>query len=162
LARREIIEVTCDICGAVVDSAVVGPKSFGVDGQRYTIDLCVTHINEFDKAVAPFAAKARTATAGASRSPVRRRRSRSAGRSGDPKAIRAWARNNGFPSVSDRGRVPGEILRAWQAAQGGTAAANGTTSRRTKARTVKKAATKKNVGRRRAAAGRKATASASS
>jgi hypothetical protein len=133
LARREIIEVTCDICGAVVDSAVVAPnRGFGVDGQRYVIDLCGLHRAEFDDALARFVSSARTAAGRPARAPARRVRSRSVSRTGDPKAIRAWARSNGFATISDRGRVPGAILDAWRASQNRAPASNGAQVRATK------------------------------
>ena len=160
MARHEIIEVSCDICNAVLDIAIVTPdRSFAVDGQPYHIDLCVMHTQEFDNALAPFVALARTAPTRRTRTPVRRRASRSAAGSGSPREIRLWARANGFAKVSDRGRVPQEILNAWQAAQDGQRAANGTSAKPARSRSPRKAgAPRKRASGRRSSAAKKAAA----
>jgi hypothetical protein len=123
VARTEIVRITCDICGAVIDTAGArGERVFAVDGQKYMIDLCMTHTVEFDNVMAPFTEAGRsTGATRASRPSPRRRPSRSAASGGSPREIREWARANGFAQVSGRGRVPGEILAAYQAAHGGSA-----------------------------------------
>jgi Lsr2 len=158
LARHEIIEVSCDICGAVIDTAVIKPdRNFAIEGQLYRIDLCVTHTNEFDNAVAQFVAHARSGSAARSRTTARRRTTRSGARSSGPSEIRTWARANGFPNVSDRGRVPREILTAFQAAQGAPAAASPVRTRAIRA-PRKAAPAGKRASTRRASAAKKAAA----
>ncbi len=153
MARHEIIEVSCDICNTVLDTAVVTPdRTFAVDGQPFHIDLCVMHTKEFDTALAPFVALARTASTRRPRTPARRRASRSAATGGSPKEIRAWARLNGFANVSDRGRVPREVLTAWQAAQDGQSD-DGAAAKVRRTRSARKA-----TGSRKRASGRKASA----
>jgi Lsr2 len=158
LARHEIIEVSCDRCGAVLDTAIVKPdRDFAVDGQQYRIDLCVIHTSEFDNVLAPFLVSARTTSGRRTRTAVRRRTSRSTAAGGSPKDIRTWARANGFSNVSDRGRVPREILAAWQAAQGSTPAANGANVR--KGRTARKASpVRKRAASKRTSAAKKSAA----
>lgn len=153
MARHEIIEVSCDRCGAVLDTAIVKPdRDFAVDGQQYRIDLCVIHTSEFDNVLAAFLASARPTSGRRTRTAVRRRTSRAAAAGGSPKDIRSWARANGFSSVSDRGRVPREILAAWQAAQGSTPAANGASSRRSRSAKKASPARKRAASRRTSAA----------
>ena len=127
MARTEIIRITCDICGAVIDTAVGrGERSFAVDAQPYTIDLCMTHTSEFDTLLAPFMEAGRsTSTSRPARAASRRRPARSAAAGGSPKEIREWARANGFARVSERGRVPSDILAAWHAAHSGSNGAGG-------------------------------------
>ena len=127
MARTEIIRITCDICGAVIDTAVgTGERAFAVDAQPYTIDLCITHTSEFDTLLAPFMQAGRsTSTSRPARVATRRRPTRSAAAGGSPKEIREWARANGFARVSERGRVPSDILAAWHAAH---TASDGATS----------------------------------
>jgi Lsr2 len=159
LARHEIIEVSCDICGAVIDTAVVKPdRSFAIDGQQYRIDLCVIHGNELDTNLSQFVAHARSGSASRSRTTARRRTTRSGARSSGPSQIRTWARGNGFPNVSDRGRVPREILAAYQAAQGGSPAAPASGRARATRAPRKAAATRKRAGARKSAAAKKASA----
>jgi hypothetical protein len=107
----------------VIDTAVAeGERAFAVDGQKYTIDLCIMHTSEFDNVMGPFTEAGRsTGSTRVSRSSSRRRPSRSGTSAGSPREIREWARANGFAQVSGRGRVPGEILAAYQAAHGGAA-----------------------------------------
>jgi hypothetical protein len=141
----------------VIDTAVIKPdRSFAIDGQQYRIDLCVTHGAELDNNVASFVAHARTGTATRSRTAARRRTARSGTRSSGPSLIRTWARANGFANVSDRGRVPREILAAYQAAQGSTAATTTGRARTTRARKASPA--RKRATTRKSGAARKASA----
>ena len=132
MARREVVEVTCDICGSGTDrNAAKSARVLVVDGRQYTIDLCPTHTNELDNAVAPFVAAARRAGSAGAAAPGRRGGSRPATRAGrqDMSEVRQWARANGFANVAGRGRVPRDALAAWQAAHG-VAAPAGSESRR--------------------------------
>ncbi|HEV8295910.1 MAG TPA: Lsr2 family protein [Acidimicrobiales bacterium] len=118
MARRVIVQVSCDLCGAEV-----GPDAateFAVGGRAYTIDLCQTHKDEFlssfDRYIEgaqPLASRRAAAASGAE--PARRRTSRRA--TGEVGAIREWARANGF-DVSDRGRIPAAVIDAYNARSG--------------------------------------------
>ena len=137
LARREVVEVTCDICGAGTDrNTSKSARVLMVDGRQYTIDLCATHTNELDTALAPFVAAGRRGAGSSATSAGRRSGSRPASRSGrqDMSEVRQWARANGFTNVAGRGRVPCEALAAWQAAHGGVAPAAGESRRPARAR----------------------------
>jgi hypothetical protein len=132
LARREVVEVTCDICGAGTDrQAAKSARALVVDGKQYTIDLCAVHTVELDNAVAPFVAAARKAAGPGATSQGRRPRSRPTSRAGrhDMSEVRQWARANGFTNVAGRGRVPREVLAAWQAAHDGAAPSGATVTR---------------------------------
>ena len=85
--------------------------SFAFDGKEYTIDLSDENADAFREAVAPYVEAGHRVTGGKSK-PARKFTSKS---SGDTKAIREWARENGF-EVSDRGRIPADVMEAYAAA----------------------------------------------
>ena len=83
--------------------------SFGFDGKKYTIDLSDENAEAFRQAIAPYIEAGRRVTG----SQTKTTRTRS--NSGNTKAVREWARANGY-DVSDRGRIPANILDAYAAA----------------------------------------------
>jgi hypothetical protein len=99
------------------DFVVVGNGSeanetvqFGIDSVTYEIDLSTAHATELRQALQPYVAVARKAGGGTRRAA---RGSRSAGPS--PSEVRAWAKAEGL-KVSDRGRVPEELIVRFRAA----------------------------------------------
>jgi hypothetical protein len=117
VARKIVVQVSCDRCGGEVDSENPVELSFG--GADFRTDLCRTHAAELQAALDPFLAVAeriegrrrsaalagRTGADGAPKRPTRR----------DPiqvAAIRGWARENGY-EISDRGRIPREVEDAY-------------------------------------------------
>lgn len=102
-----------------VDGTVIGDGGgtvrFSMDGTSYEVDLTEKNATKLRGALKPFIAAARRVqgTEGSSRSASSASSTRN-----DPqrlKAIRAWANANGR-SVANRGRVPAEILDAYDAA----------------------------------------------
>jgi hypothetical protein len=116
VARKIVVQVSCDRCGGEVDSEKAVELSFG--GVDYRTDLCAQHTAELTAALDPFLSVAERAdtrrrsvsttaraTDGGPRRPTRR----------DPAqvgAIRTWARANGY-EISDRGRIPREVEDAY-------------------------------------------------
>ncbi|RTL61560.1 MAG: Lsr2 family protein [Pseudonocardiaceae bacterium] len=91
-------------------SVAVETIELALDGRGYELDLNEAHATELRDALAPYVAAARRAGRATS-APARRA---SSARSREETAeIRAWARENGF-RVSDRGRVPSEVLEAFE------------------------------------------------
>lgn len=96
--------------------------SFGLDGASYEIDLNEKNAKKLRDAVATFVAHARRSDSvrhpatrtRAGRAP-KADRSRTAPDREQTAAIREWARDQGY-EVSDRGRLSGGILEAFQAA----------------------------------------------
>ena len=86
---------------------------FAVGGADYEIDLNKKNAAAFRKKLAPFLEHARRAGRGA-----RRRAGRSAAGREHGAAIRAWANEQGIP-VSDRGRIPADVVARYDAATGG-------------------------------------------
>jgi hypothetical protein len=106
MAQRMEVQFIDDIDGGPADTTVI----FAVDGTAYEIDLSAAHAAEFRAALEPFVAVARRVSGG----------SRRAGRSArpgrpSPSAVREWARSEGI-KVSDRGRVPAELVVKFQEA----------------------------------------------
>lgn len=128
MAKTVIVRTICDRCTAEgkegVDSAE--EVQFSFDGYIYVLDLCTTHRDDFHNTVqtmiswssdrSPVAVAARRTrstaegmpTAPKARQPTRRDKEQIA-------AIREWANANGF-KVSSRGRIPGDVEAAFQAA----------------------------------------------
>lgn len=101
----------------LIDDLDGGPASatvtFALDGTTYEIDLSDDNAAKLRDDLGSWIGHARLGTANARRTP------RPAGRrpaaKSDNAAIRLWARENGR-SVSDRGRIPAEIIDAYHAA----------------------------------------------
>jgi hypothetical protein len=85
--------------------------AFGIDGASYAIDLTDEHAAEFRAVLAPYVKAARKADLATAPT----RSSGPAASKQDLKAVREWASANGY-AVSDRGRVPNEVQKAYAAA----------------------------------------------
>jgi hypothetical protein len=109
VAQIREIRLVDDLDGDVADETV----EFGVDGKNYEIDLSTANAKKLRDALAEFVASARRsggrrrgggAPAAAARRPSIDREQN--------QAIREWARKRGM-KVSDRGRIPAEVLEAY-------------------------------------------------
>lgn len=108
MASRTIVELVDDLDGSAADETV----SFALDGQPYEIDLTAEHAEQLRSVLGEWVGHARRDNGRGSRSGQRSQRSL---RGGDRAAIRAWAQQQGYP-VAHRGRIPAEVLEAFQAA----------------------------------------------
>ena len=90
-------------------SDATGTLTFSVSGVDYTIDLNDKNLAKFEKAICPFVQHAE-------RVGGRRRSGTVTKLAGNAKAVRSWAQANGY-DVPDRGRIPGQILAAYEAAE---------------------------------------------
>lgn len=116
MARTTIVRLTDDIDG----STAVETVPFAVDGRCYEIDLSAEHADNLRHSLAQFVAAARNTSRGnASVAPGRVRPRRPA--AADSSAVRAWAKENGVP-VSNRGRIPKDVLAQYTSAQQATGA----------------------------------------
>ena len=109
MARRTVVTLEDDLDGGPADETL----RFGIDGSEYEIDLNEKNAARFHKLLAPFVERARRA----GRAPRRavRRTAASRRRSRD---IRMWARQQGI-DLSDRGRIPSNVVDKYEAASGG-------------------------------------------
>jgi hypothetical protein len=94
-------------------------RRFSVDGEGFEIDLSDSEAEAFDKAIAPYKDAARpVGRAGRTKGQGRPARAAKAAKPAvDTVAVREWARENGI-DIKDRGRVPGDIVAKYEAAQG--------------------------------------------
>jgi hypothetical protein len=109
VAQIREIRLVDDLDGEVADETV----EFGVDGKNYEIDLSTANAKRLRDALAEFVASARRA-GGRRRgggAPAVAARRPSIDREQN-QAIREWARKRGM-KVSDRGRIPAEVLEAY-------------------------------------------------
>jgi uncharacterized membrane protein YgcG len=121
MAQKTVVSLIDDLDG---ESEADETVEYALDGVTYEIDLTNEHAERLREVFAPYivaarriAGRARTGTSG-------RRRSSSSGGGGSSaggrgrealKAIRDWARSSGW-SVSDRGRLPSNVVEAYDAA----------------------------------------------
>jgi hypothetical protein len=108
MATKVTVALEDDLDGGPADETV----RFEVGGTQYEIDLNKKNAKAFRKQLAPFVEHARRAGAGQRRP----RTSSSRQRSGD---IRAWAKEQGI-TVSDRGRIPANVVEQYHAATKGS------------------------------------------
>lgn len=111
MARIEQIRLVDDLDGSSADETV----EFVADNVAYEIDLSQDHAAALRDALTPYITAARRAPSGAAR--PRRARSASTSTTTERRqhnnAIRSWARQNGYP-IAERGRIPAEIIEAYE------------------------------------------------
>ncbi len=113
MAQKVVTMFEDDVDGKPIKEGQGGTFSFALDGVEYEIDLSNKNKEALDKAITPYVQAAR-------RVGGRRRRAAngtSAARidPGQTRAIREWASQNGY-EVSSRGRIPTEIMDAYNSA----------------------------------------------
>jgi len=106
MAQRVNIILVDDIDGSDATETV----TFGLDGTSYEIDLNDSNAAALREALSGYVGHARKVSGGR-----RGRRTSSSSSSGNTKAVRDWARANGY-EVSDRGRISADIQQAYDAA----------------------------------------------
>lgn len=108
MAQKVQVILVDDIDGGEADETV----TFSLDGVAYEIDLSSENAEKLRNAVAPYVGAARRVGGRA----VRGRGRRAGARGGtSTSAIREWAKQKGL-KVSDRGRIPAEIVEQYEAA----------------------------------------------
>jgi len=129
MAKTLIVQLTCDRCKAETGNNVDGTETvaFGYDGYSYSLDLCAPHAEDFhntlqaligwssDRTRTGSGRRSRASTDGAGAAEPAAPR-RSAGDRDRLKAIREWARKNGTPDLSERGRIPQRVIDAYDGA----------------------------------------------
>jgi hypothetical protein len=110
MAKQTTVTITDDLDG----SANAKEVSFSLEGRSWVIDLSAKNRAALEKALKPYIAKATEQGRRTNRAKAARRSSRTRSRA-DLSAVREWARSNGH-QVSDRGRISGDIQKAYDAA----------------------------------------------
>jgi hypothetical protein len=108
MAQKVIVELEDDLTGGPAEQTV----RFAFEGSDYEIDLSAKNAAAFGKKLAPYLEHARRAGRAPARGPGRTAAARQ--RWGD---IRAWAKEHGL-AVSERGRIPADVVQQYQAAGG--------------------------------------------
>jgi hypothetical protein len=106
--QRVDVQLEDDLTGGPADETV----EFGIDGRSYEIDLNARHAADFRRQLARFLERASLVRPTHRRAPVRTLANRARSRQ-----IRSWAEQQGF-SVSDRGRLPREVIQQYESEHG--------------------------------------------
>ena len=121
MAQKTIVTLIDDLTGE--EAADITTVEFALEGVSYEIDLANDNAAKLRDNLSRYVAAARKTNG---RRPGTRGNDRSAARGGNGnaarsgynrdtlRAIREWAKQNGH-SVSDRGRLPLNVLNAWEA-----------------------------------------------
>jgi len=107
MAQRALIKLVDDLDHQEIEADGQTVR-FAYQGIQYEIDLSDKNAKKLDKALAPFVAAARRVSA---RAP----RSKAIAATVDTRAVRKWAESNGI-EVSNRGRIPAQVLAQYRAA----------------------------------------------
>ena len=129
MAQKTIVTLVDDLTGEEAED--ITTVEFALDGVTYEIDLDDKNSARLRDALAEYVAAARR-TGGRRSSAGGNGRRRSGAGTGPPRAtspggydretskqIREWAKGQGF-EVSDRGRVPNNVVEAWEAQRKGS------------------------------------------
>ncbi|MET9019777.1 histone-like nucleoid-structuring protein Lsr2 [Actinopolymorpha singaporensis] len=108
MATKTNVVLIDDLDGSEAEESV----KFGLDGVSYEIDLSAKNATKLRNAFATYVGSARRVGGRAARGRAGRPAGGSA-RKPETAEIRAWARDQGY-DVSDRGRIPAEIIEAYQ------------------------------------------------
>ena len=111
MAQIQEIRLIDDLDGQEADETV----EFGIDGKSYEIDLSSANAVKLRDALAEFVGSARRAGGRAKRAVSSAPARRASVDREQNQAIREWARTHKM-KVSDRGRIPSEVLEAYHQA----------------------------------------------
>jgi TPP-dependent trihydroxycyclohexane-1,2-dione (THcHDO) dehydratase len=119
MAQKTIVTLVDDLTGEAAEN--ISTVEFALDGRAYELDLTDENSAKLHDALSQYVNAARKI--GGQRRSVTRpdRGSQSTSRTTSYnretlKSIREWAKKNSH-NVSDRGRLPAEVLQAWETAQ---------------------------------------------
>ncbi len=118
MAQRTIVQLTDDLDGKPIAEGRGETVRFALDRQDYEIDLADKNAKAMRDTLGKYVSAARRVS-GSTRGGSRSRgggRPTTASRDYDPKAVRAWAESQGI-EVSQRGRVPAELVAKFQEAK---------------------------------------------
>ncbi len=132
MAKTTVTFLTCDQCRAETGEDVEAEESlgFGYDGYSYALDLCAPHAENFHNTVQAMIGwssdrsrigsgrRSRRATPSVASQPEPGPAPRTTADRERLRAVREWARNNGYPELGNRGRIPQNILAEYEAAHG--------------------------------------------
>ncbi|WP_020579471.1 histone-like nucleoid-structuring protein Lsr2 [Actinopolymorpha alba] len=109
MATKTNVVLIDDIDGSEAEESV----KFALDGVSYEIDLSAKNAAKLRNVVASYVDSARRVGGRAARGRAAKPAAGGAARKPETAEIRAWAKDQGY-DVSDRGRIPAEIIEAYQ------------------------------------------------
>lgn len=114
MAQKVVVQLVDDLDGTAADD--ITTVAFSLDGVNYDIDLTPNNAAKLRNHLDDFVGSARRTGGRVKRgtSPVKGAAPAAANRE-QTRAIRDWARQNGF-ELSDRGRIPGNVIEAFEQA----------------------------------------------
>lgn len=113
MAQKVQITLLCDLDdgNAEADETL----QFSLGGSAYEVDVCGKHAQQIRDGLDPFVAHARKTSSASSSSSRRRRPGRTAAGRDQTANVRSWAKDHGI-QVNDRGRIPGSVVKEYEAA----------------------------------------------
>jgi hypothetical protein len=119
MAQQVIVELVDDLDGSLSDD--ISSVTFGLDGVEYEIVFTEANATRLREALADYAAAGRRTGGRVKRgTPSSRLGARPPANREQTKAIREWARKNGY-ELAERGRIPGTVIAAYEEAQAAAA-----------------------------------------
>ena len=112
MAQKVSVTFACDYDQKAIPEGQHQTRRFSLDGREYEIDLCARHSQKFDDVVGRYATRARRASAR-----VGKAKRRTTAHRQHSAAIRSWAKESGI-AVSDRGRIPSDVVARYEADHG--------------------------------------------
>jgi hypothetical protein len=109
VAQKVSVTFACDYDSKEIPDGEQMTRAFSLDGRDYEIDLCEKHSQKFDEVLKRFSDRARRATGR-----VTRTKRRTAAHRQHSAEVRAWAKRSGI-EVSDRGRIPAQVIKKYEA-----------------------------------------------
>jgi hypothetical protein len=116
MAQRVTVQLVDDLDGTAADD--ISTVSFALDGVSYEIDLTEANAEKLRSGLEEFVNSARRTGGRVKRGTAPAKRPGSPASREQTKAIRDWARQNGY-ELSDRGRIPANVIEAFEAAHTG-------------------------------------------
>lgn len=110
MARKVVYQLIDDLDGTHLPDGQGETVKFGLDGVDYEIDLGTANAEALREFLSPYVKTARRVSGRVSRTKLP-----TAGPKRDLSVVRKWAAANGY-EVADRGRVPQQVLDAYDAA----------------------------------------------
>jgi hypothetical protein len=119
MAQKTIVTLVDDLTGEEAEN--ISTVEFAIDGVTYELDLTDENSTKLHDTLSQYAKAGRKVGGRRRSSPRPGRVIKSTGGTAGYnretlKSIREWAKKNGH-NVSDRGRLPAEVMQAWQTAQ---------------------------------------------
>jgi len=109
VAQKVSVTFACDYDSKEIPDGEQMTRAFSLDGRDYEIDLCEKHSQKFDEVLRRFSDRARKVTGR-----VTRTKRRTAAHRQHSAEVRAWAKRTGI-EVSDRGRIPAQVIKKYEA-----------------------------------------------